>query len=319
MKESSLSARGGFTLVELLVVIAIIGVLIALLLPAVQQAREAARRMHCQNNLKQMGLALHNHHDTFREFPPGIIYHKSWSWGTLILPYLEQGTLYDQLKVVSGGTNGEWGPFDVDDTDTLELARTILSVYRCPSDTVPDYNDKCDRSYAMLLASSNYVAVLGSLSDPTNSIAVDKTTGGNGMLYWGSSHNMASVVDGTSNTMLICERGYRNHKASVWASVTDRGTKNPGTLNRHYTTTAVGYTQSGRDQKINGTYSNACSSEHPGGAQFLFCDGSVHFLSETTSVSIGDETDDPTSVDYVWAGVVDRLACRDDLRTVTLP
>jgi len=318
MKEFSLRARHGFTLVELLVVIAIIGVLIALLLPAVQQAREAARRMQCQNNLKQMGLALHNHHDTFGEFPPGLLYDKSWSWGTFILPYLEQEALHDQLKAASGGIGGVWGAFDVDDATTIDLARTILSVYRCPSDTVPDYNDKCDDSYAMFLASSNYVGILGSLQDSTSTIDTDKKTGGNGLIYWGSNHDMASVVDGTSNTMLICERRYRDHKASVWAATTDRGNHN-GTLNRHYTTTAVGYASSGRDHKVNGTNSNACSSEHPGGVQFLFCDGSVQFIPETTTVSIGEETDDPTSVDYIWAGVLDRLACRDDAQTVSLP
>src|SRR5437899_3867670 len=140
--------RSGFTLIELLVVIAIIGVLIALLLPAVQKVREAANRTQCLNNLKQMGLALHNYHDTHRSFPPGILSTLSnpswkmtpgncnseapdlgpgWSFFAFMLPYLEQDTLYRSIR------------FDLPLTDPANDAarRTLVKIYVCPSDTLP--------------------------------------------------------------------------------------------------------------------------------------------------------------------------------------
>ncbi len=135
----------GFTLVELLVVIAIIGVLVGLLLPAVQSAREAARRMQCTNNLKQMGLALHNYHDVHKQFCPGIVQQasdpqyqltannvansvESWAWGAFLLPFMEQGNLYDQCGIGRG---------ELLERYVTTLALTPLAVYRCPSDNGP--------------------------------------------------------------------------------------------------------------------------------------------------------------------------------------
>jgi len=136
MQMRYLLRRRGFTLVELLVVIAIIGVLIALLLPAVQQAREAARRMQCQNNLKQLGLSLHNYHDTFGKFPAGRYEDGNVSsqlgWGTMILPFLEQSALFDSIQAHGGmTTSSTWDTVaDVRDID----AKVVLEAFLCPSD-----------------------------------------------------------------------------------------------------------------------------------------------------------------------------------------
>ena len=123
--KSEIVTKRGFTLIELLVVIAIIAILIALLLPAVQQAREAARRSQCKNNLKQMGLALQNYHDTHRVFP---ISHgdtgNSFGWRASVLPNIDQAPLYNKINFSENIIN----------TDNLEVARTPLPVYRCPSD-----------------------------------------------------------------------------------------------------------------------------------------------------------------------------------------
>ncbi|MCB1129315.1 MAG: DUF1559 domain-containing protein, partial [Verrucomicrobiae bacterium] len=120
--------RRGFTLIELLVVIAIIAILIALLLPAVQQAREAARRTECKNKLKQLGLALHNYHDTFRAFPAafyrGTTTSPGWGWGTMILPYIDQAPLYNQWVMTVSYDNGQ----------NQTARRTKLAAYKCPSD-----------------------------------------------------------------------------------------------------------------------------------------------------------------------------------------
>ncbi|QDT36943.1 DUF1559 domain-containing protein [Stratiformator vulcanicus] len=125
--------RKGFTLIELLVVIAIIAILIALLLPAVQQAREAARRSQCKNNLKQLGLAIHNYHDNYQQFPAAAylqLGQGAWGWGTMILPYMDQAPLYDNFNVGTAGPNNTAGSLTV-----------VLPTYRCPSDPGPDLND----------------------------------------------------------------------------------------------------------------------------------------------------------------------------------
>ena len=247
--------RNGFTLIELLVVIAIIAILIALLLPAVQQAREAARRVQCKNNLKQLALALHNYQDTHGTFPPGYIVDTGWGWGTMLLPAVEQAPLYNQLSPS--------GLMDLTDAARLELVRKPLEAFRCPSDSQPELNDKSKPNVKAKkeIATANYIGIMGSiLSDPV----------GNGTMYQNSSIRFRDITDGTSNTLLLGERDYHNHRGSIWA-----GSTNHTDTNRNFL-----ISQTSDALKINALHENAFSSLHTGGAHFALCDGSVRFLSE---------------------------------------
>lgn len=308
-------SRFGFTLVELLVVIAIIGILVALLLPAVQMAREAARRMQCTNNLKQIGIALHNYHDTFKVFPPGFQANESklgfeengWGFLAITMPYMEQGALSDTLDV----TKREFETLSTD-TAVREYCRTWVDSFNCPSCTGPEINDKKNMGALgeFHIAKANYVASRGFFSykdvDPdTSNKNCDKN---NGLLYGNSKIKIATIQggDGTSNTFIVGERDY-DRSAATWAGVGGLGT---------------GGTVSARCRNAINTNSNGFSSKHPGGANFCFADGSVRFLSETIESKnggVGNTADYQKFYDKVdKMGVFQYLGVRDDKQPVTL-
>jgi len=271
--------RRGFTLIELLVVIAIIAILIALLLPAVQQAREAARRTQCKNNLKQIGLAMHNYHDVYKVFPPGNV-HKSGSqrsprlaaygWATFILPYVDQKNVFDQLNV-----NNRDLDTALRDPQIKTLVQQTLPVYRCPSDRMSDLNTKrsFNNPYGLSVATSNYLGVIGTRwSTPYQVVVRGRDPWG--MLYGDSKTRMRDVIDGTTNTLFVGERDFEC-RAGVWIGVRNyQGNGNIG--NRQH----LGRTFF----KINHPSRSRCeqgfSSPHAGGAQFVLVDGSVRFISE---------------------------------------
>ena len=303
----------GFTLIELLVVIAIIATLVAILLPAVQQAREAARRSTCKNNLKQLGLAMHNYHDTYNTLPPGYVDLRSnpgtstaladnqghWAWSALILPYMELGNVYDALRP---------GPLTA--TQAMSSAQTVMQTpvasFRCPSDDGPDLHDlSIAAGYAIVNTSnanralpvSNYVVS----NNTTNcrqagpSTGTDGTSGAVGPFYRDSSVRFANITDGLSNTILIGERAYninnRPMKAGSLYAVRDdlrlgplaQDTGSATTVNQGLLT-VTGSVRVGINPILttNDSYSNgAYSSRHKGGAQFTMGDGSVRFISET--------------------------------------
>ncbi len=188
----------GFTLVELLVVIAIIGILVSLLLPAVQAAREAARRTQCTNNLRQIGLAIHNYHDTIGFLPPGVVYDDDdYGWGTYILPYAEQQALFTLIN--PDGKNDIRNPKGSSGKYTCRtgIEATVLDMYRCPSSLVPDRSPKgcgkCDYK-----GSTGY-ADNGAFQKGKDSLS---STGLVGRIPFGI------FTDGLSNTLMVGESAY---------------------------------------------------------------------------------------------------------------
>ncbi|WP_437206290.1 DUF1559 family PulG-like putative transporter [Planctomicrobium sp. SH664] len=321
-----------FTLIELLVVIAIIAVLIALLLPAVQQAREAARRSQCKNNLKQIGLALHNYHEVHNVFPPGNVHNAdpglpltgsqkqaSWGWGSLILPNLDQAPLYNSLGVGNRTLNQV-----LLDSSSAVLTRTVLPVFRCPTDVAPDINTGDNRNFdssykssfpdnSATLGTSNYIGVAGTRVRNSDSHLVGNSDG-YGILMGSSRISLRDITDGSSNTLLVGERDWVC-TAGVWAGVNRYN--NDG---RSGVANVMGGAQN--DAKINFPTpegSDFChkgfTSSHAGGAQFVFADGHVAFLSENMHFrSTGGSSDVPE--DMAKMGTYQRLLRRNDGLTV---
>ncbi|WP_237226070.1 DUF1559 domain-containing protein [Rubinisphaera sp. JC750] len=300
--------RNGFTLIELLVVIAIIAILVALLLPAVQQAREAARRSSCKNNLKQLGLALHNYHDAHNTLPPGFLrmvpYSSvstfdgpGWGWGTMILPQLEQQAMYDALQPDQRFLN--------DDAAILEYLQTPIAVFRCPSMPGGNINEALMSSSATDgFALASYKGSFGDFNTQWNDSSDDCPwvigsciSGGNGAFSANSSVKFRDISDGLSNTVVVGEVAYGvngttnssgtlvDYRGTVWAGVSPRAARS----NVAVIQTLRGHTASGSSEslyRINGTNTNSFGSHHDGGAQFLMGDGAVRFLSENLDESI---------------------------------
>lgn len=275
----------GFTLIELLVVIAIIAILIALLLPAVQQAREAARRTQCKNNMKQLGLAMHNYHDIYRQFPKGHyrarpntstdswgntngLNNRFWGWGAMLLPQIDQANLFNQIT-----PDGRRMPRSNRLRNGAALLQTKLPAFICPSDTGPDLNPFFDN-----YSKSNYV---GSWMIMTS----DPASGNVG------PRRIRDITDGTTNTIMIGERALRTRagQRAVGAIVWGRGASDAA--NVYHSTWVPNTPQAGTSATNPGAGDPGCtrhalSSEHVGGAQILMCDGSVRFLSENVAANV---------------------------------
>lgn len=226
-KSQVRTVRSGFTLIELLVVIAIIAVLIALLLPAVQQAREAARRTQCKNNLKQLGLALHNFHDTYSRFPPGCANDKipfgtsasggGWgsSWKVYILPYIDQAAIFN-LWLFDGNGNGS-GYNNASNPGLVATTNLKIAGYRCPSSSVPEmYNTQRGSqqvtSYTGTAGAANPTAGMPTSKAPFNVYSTNTCcsnpaglNSANGLLSANTRKNMKDCTDGTTNTFIVHE------------------------------------------------------------------------------------------------------------------
>ncbi len=293
----SLRLRRAFTLVELLVVIAIIGVLVALLLPAVQSAREAARRMQCSNNLKQMALAAHNFHDVEGRLPYNTQAQGGWNWAyqrnqrswsclARLLPYIEQANLKQQLQIenltntdTAGRTMGQ----------NLAILSTPINIFFCPSDTARQKKADDIRAnlQGVMITLSNYKGVNGSNwcwgtfvnNGPTNDC--DGLQRGNGIFFrldFQKKQRLANITDGTSNTMMFGEDIPALDAHCTWPYANGVGG-----------TTAV---PPNWNKRPNGTLYNPYNdwphlysfrSRHPAGLQFAFADGSVRFIKDSTA------------------------------------
>jgi prepilin-type N-terminal cleavage/methylation domain-containing protein/prepilin-type processing-associated H-X9-DG protein len=278
--------RSGFTLIELLVVLAIIGILIGLLLPAVQKVREAAGRAACVNNLKQIGLALQNYHDTNNHFPAGYVSGfnargddtgPGWGWAALILPQMEQRPLYDTIN------------FALPIEAPANAAARVQPVkgYRCPSDTGPA--TWTAQRYSMVgppgapicdVASANYVGMFGT-SEP----GVD----GEGLFFRGSQVAIRDVTDGTSSTIAAGERSFKLGDATWVGAVTGAAiTGTSGGLPSVENASCMVLGHAGDGNPPGGPLSeiNQFASNHGRGANFVFADGHVSFLPATTGVKV---------------------------------
>ncbi len=298
MLKISKPNRNGFTLVELLVVIAIIGILIGMLLPAVQQVREAARRTQCSNNLKQLALACHNYESAHGQFPPGLnlpigpgvfedsdVHKKtgeepindSWgSWMVWCLPFMEQNNIYDALDLKQ---NHDYNCIGND-----SIGAKVIPSLICPSDYVPrevvTYRD-------LAFGINSYFGNAGIQAWYHRNATFD------GVFFYNSKTSFASITDGSTNTLMIGERyskdiewerleSYRGWAWSNFNSVRDclAGTLEP--INYKFPEgSGPNPSFALTDKKF-----SSFSSAHPGGANFAMCDGSVQFLTMTSTASL---------------------------------
>lgn len=314
-KSRATSIRAGFTLIELLVVIAIIAVLIALLLPAVQQAREAARRTQCKNSLKQLGLALHNHHDTFLRLPPGACRDNTpfsnansngWgsSWMIYILPYIDQAPMYNAYQL-----SGNSGCFN-SNNNTVVKNKTIPA-FTCASSTISGFSP--NGTQGMI---GHYAGIAGAVNGNIPGYTESRNVaGGHGIAAWGgtffaeSQINFRDLTDGTSNVIMVSETSdlLRDTNKSTridwtlaypygWTMGTDHDYKS-GSTERVFNTTTVrwkindklkssagnaGWTGDGTSEGIRADsgLNIPLNSPHTGGVHALLADGSVRFISE---------------------------------------
>ena len=294
LKQRGGSRPVGFTLIELLVVIAIIAVLIALLLPAVQQAREAARRSQCKNNMKQLGLALHNYHDALRAFPISLYggygdtagvggytqTSKSWGWPVHLLPYLDQAPLY---MLCNPGANTMLA--------SGQLA-TVIPVFNCPSDPAGtrEVENHTYITGSLTCAINNYKGVMGSdwnWGAYANNVVVagDAFTNNNGLLYtldYRDYRKISMVTDGLSNTMFlgetVCNKNFAvdpSGPGNNWMNAASTCASTAVPLNTFTFATAASFPW---DQRW------SFGSAHVGGAHFLLGDGAVRFISSNISL-----------------------------------
>ncbi|MEX0792847.1 MAG: DUF1559 domain-containing protein [Pirellulaceae bacterium] len=272
LHSKAATSRRGFTLVELLVVIAIIGVLVALLLPAVQQAREAARRSQCLNNLKQLGLAVHNFHDTFNELPPSRIRQNYPGWSALILPFMEQDNLFEMIDLKQTYVN-----------QLPEVQQSPVAGYVCPSrrsvgsqTTNTQAGGTTNNGATWDYANVDGDDIDGSVMRNANATGMLLIADGNQNSYR-SRTNMANVTDGLSNTIMIGERHVRIDDLGNESS----GNDGPVLSTWAWTILRAAGPGAGLAKSHTAPRALIFGSMHPGVVNFVLGDGSVRSIAVT--------------------------------------
>lgn len=297
--SSARRGRAAFTLIELLVVIAIIAVLIGLLLPAVQKVREAANRMKCSNNLKQIGLALHNYHDVNNKFPAGrfgcdgsgapctndsqtSVNRGGASAFVSLLPFLEQDNIYKTI-----GTTEPTVPWPTTDNATWRTVNKVALEYRpsvmvCPSDTAQPSVNNTGMGPTIAAAIGSYALVAGT-NGPSQGISAAVKFDNTGLFLYRNTRRIGDITDGTSNTLVVGEvyDGHLGNNQNIW-SVGSRHTHCLRTTeNPINTPPGTGITYNDGGTLRNGAF----MSRHSGGANFALADGSVRFLSQNVDLT----------------------------------
>lgn len=276
-----MKSRSAFTLIELLVVIAIIGLLVALLLPAVQSARESARRTQCKNHLKQIGIALHQYHDRSAHFPPGYLtavapdnsdLGPGWGWASFLLADLEETNVQSEM---SRG-------FDIGDARNQAARGTLLPVFLCPSDPAPP--SFTVEATTTTVAYGNYLAVNG------NQGVSDAAGTNDGSFLRNSWFRMADITDGLSCTLFVAERSQRMSYTTWVGAVT--GGEVPSRLDPAAIESAaalvLGHCGPHVPNNPAVTDADAFSSSHPSSVHFLLGDGSVRLITDSIAVPVYD-------------------------------
>ncbi len=293
-RRSACRAKG-FTIIELLIVVAIIGLLIGLLLPAIQMARESARKTQCANNLRQIGLAMHGYTLNFEAFPPGYVSTvlpdhddggPGWAWGTMILPFMEDADLYSHVNLAE--------PIEA---ATMELVRlNSVPSFVCPSDgsflTVIDIPEKHSDGVICQMAAASYVGSAGTIR-PTCKRCRDRF---DGMFGRNRAIKPKEIQDGLSKTLAVGERATYWASATLWGVVPNSKVidyKRPGkyAAGPAYvlgTTFHKGFNieLSEVDPEEEDTYAESFGSPHPDGCHFLFCDAGVRFVWNTADPAV---------------------------------
>ena len=282
--KTSQSRCYGFTLIELLVVISIIAILIGLLLPAVQKVREAAARLRCHNNLKQIGIACHGYHDAEKKFPPGYTSGVTstgndtgpgWGWAAYILPYMEQQNLFVSIDF----------SLPIENAANANARSTVVQTYLCPIDSPPPSIAVGPRAPNGLLTST--ICSLAPASYTGNFGYSEPGVDGEGVFFRNSEVRIGEITDGTSSTLLVGERSYR-YSETIWAGAVT-GSKcvpSPGSTLPIQIDEAASYILSHTGDMSGGAGKpyelNNFSSNHVRGANFLYADGHVRYLTSAT-------------------------------------